>query len=88
MLHAGVVNPPYAASNLIHQLHAVEQTEEKGVSRSALAAQVSFPQGCWKSPMRHDLHPILEDVNLHVGRAAIVAVGDGVHNRFPQGALG
>ena len=88
VLQAGVVNPPDAAADLLHQLHPVEHTEEQGVSGYALAAQVFLFHPGGKSPRRHNLHTVLKDVNLHVGGAAIVAMGDGVHHSLPQGALG
>ena len=87
MLQTSVVNPPDAAADLFHQFHAVERTEEQGISGNALAAQVLLPHPSGKSPQRYDLHPVLEDVNLHVGCAAIVAVGNGVHHGLSQCAL-
>ena len=87
VLLTGVMNPSYATPDLLHQLHAIEHTKKQGVPGHALTAQVFLPHPSGKSTGRHYLHPILEDVNLHVGRTSIVAVGDGVDHGFPQGAL-
>ena len=48
--------------------------------RPAPADIVLLPHSGGKSAWCHDLHPVLEDVNLHVGGAAIVTVGDGVYH--------
>ena len=82
VLQAGVVNSPDAAADLLDQPHTVEHIEEQGVAWDAPAAQVLFSHPGGKSPRCHDLNPVLEDVNLHVGRAAVVTVGNGVYPRF------
>ena len=43
MFQTGVVNTPDATTDLFHQLHPVEHTEEQGVSGNALAAPCVSP---------------------------------------------
>ncbi len=88
VLQTGVVNSADAAADLLDQLHTVEQIEEQRVPRDAPAAQVLLSHSGGKSARRHALHPVLEDVNLHVGGAAIVTVSDGVDHGLSQCALG
>ena len=33
-------------------------------------------------------YTIPKDMHLHIGRAAIVAMGNGIHNSLPEGTLG
>ena len=59
MFQTGVVNTPDATTDLFHQLHPVEHTEEQGVSGNALAAQVFLTHTGRQCPRRDDLHPVL-----------------------------
>ena len=83
VLQASVVNSTDATADLLDQLHAVEQIKKQRVPGDAPAAQVFFSHSGGKPPRRYDLDPVLEDVNLYVGRAAIVTVSDGIYHSLP-----
>ena len=88
VVQALLTNAPDAAPDLLHHAHAAEHVEQQAVARHARDADGLFAHPGRQSARRHDLQPVVEQVHLHVGRGAVVAVGDGVHQRLADRPFG
>ncbi len=73
---------------MLNRLHAVQHPEQKRIAWNTLEAKISLSHARRQTAGTDNFHPILENIDLHIGRGTIIAMGKRVHHRLAQRLFG